>query len=1087
MCHANLLIEFDVANKNCFYIGGPNGSGKSALFAAMNMGLGGRGSDSERGNNVQAYIKDGTTQAKITITLTNEGLNALPEYDELISIERTINRTASKYTIRNIKVNTHKYKMERVVSTKKSDVDSVVTRLNIHLTNPAFWMSQDRSRSFLANFKPSTVYKLYLESTNLENIRQSYNRFAESIDHSAELVTAKSEEIANEKRKLKRAQESRVLQLKLEKDRNLLASYRWKFLFCRVRDYDNNIMLNKKKQEVHKKLHKEVKDAYYKNRTERSEVQKKLQELRDEVEVQDEEIKESRADVDNLRKIVNDLKHEIKMSESQMRRKKVEIMLIRKEIAKAQKQLREALGKFGHEELTKKLAEAEDKRESLNIEIEEIEHVQLKALRKKYEKLTKELRNEEEEKFNTRGKIATLRRTIEQDQKILRSMKATKKNDVNKFGPYMSEILTEIDHRSSQFKQKPKGPLGKYVTLVEPKWACATEECFKNIANNFLCCSQEDAATLRKIFDILKIPSNDRPTIVVSRFTGIKYEDLQQPGYQFKTLYRTLAFSDVDVHNAIIDKSNCEQFLLIEDKTAAMKLMGCDDPPKYAVKAYTPDASQIFANGLHSQYRFYSSRGKRAVGLFGVNQKQVDEETLEQELEAANRELIRLENHDIKLIEKTLRELTMERSTIKSTIDKLDKKTRELQYERVKIDRNINDWKADMTQCANTEQVDNINDALGELQEKLSILEEEAYCIQDKLDELDEKFQPAIKTKNESEKNYVELQQEVKGYAAQTLSFQKQLRKLDEDGEAGKNRLDKLKSNEDELYHDEARLKSERDEALNIVEKEKVTIERPRREADPPDLSEFPSTKDARKKIIEMHKAISRDAAECGDTVTIGSVKEFKENLKKLRESCRMLEEVVEEMQTVHNGRLKAYPTLKKYTELKVTDKFKELLAIRGHFVGGLEFDHEKENLNVNVHSTKEKDALAGKEYSSTDEDEDDEQEFYKNGKPKKKRSKKTKKKPVCDLKGLSGGERSFVTAALVMSLWEVMEQPFRMLDEFDVFMDMMNRKLVMDLLVEMATKKFPHNQFIFFTPQGIKELNRVDGLQIFEMEKVRD
>lgn len=121
-------------------------------------------------------------------------------------------------------------------------------------------------------------------------------------------------------------------------------------------------------------------------------------------------------------------------------------------------------------------------------------------------------------------------------------------NRINsRFGPYMSEILTEIDHRSSQFKQKPKGPLGKYVTLVEPKWACATEECFKNIANNFLCCSQEDAATLRKIFDILKIPSNDRPTIVVSRFTGIKYEDLQQPGYQFKTLYRTLAFSDVDV------------------------------------------------------------------------------------------------------------------------------------------------------------------------------------------------------------------------------------------------------------------------------------------------------------------------------------------------------------------------------------------------------------------------------------------------------------------------------------------------------------------------------------------------------------
>lgn len=47
--------------------------------------------------------------------------------------------------------------------------------------------------------------------------------------------------------------------------------------------------------------------------------------------------------------------------------------------------------------------------------------------------------------------------------------------------------------------------------------------------------------------------------------------------------------------------------------------------------------------------------------------------------------------------------------------------------------------------------------------------------------------------------------------------------------------------------------------------------------------------------------------------------------------------------------------------------------------------------------------------------------------------------------------------------------------------------QLVMDLLVELATKKFPHNQFIFFTPQGIKELNMVDGLQVFEMNRVRD
>uniref|UniRef100_A0A914W579 Rad50/SbcC-type AAA domain-containing protein n=1 Tax=Plectus sambesii TaxID=2011161 RepID=A0A914W579_9BILA len=48
MCHSHLKVSFDVERNNCFYIGGPNGSGKSALFAAMNIGLGGRGNHNDR-------------------------------------------------------------------------------------------------------------------------------------------------------------------------------------------------------------------------------------------------------------------------------------------------------------------------------------------------------------------------------------------------------------------------------------------------------------------------------------------------------------------------------------------------------------------------------------------------------------------------------------------------------------------------------------------------------------------------------------------------------------------------------------------------------------------------------------------------------------------------------------------------------------------------------------------------------------------------------------------------------------------------------------------------------------------------------
>ncbi|OXB84396.1 UNVERIFIED_CONTAM: hypothetical protein H355_010823 [Colinus virginianus] len=72
------------------------------------------------------------------------------------------------------------------------------------------------------------------------------------------------------------------------------------------------------------------------------------------------------------------------------------------------------------------------------------------------------------------------------------------------------------------------------------------------------------------------------------------------------------------------------------------------------------------------------------------------------------------------------------------------------------------------------------------------------------------------------------------------------------------------------------------------------------------------------------------------------------------------------------------------------------------------------------------------------------------------------------NVKSLSGGERSFSTVCFILSLWSITESPFRCLDEFDVYMDMLNRRIAMDMILKMADSQC-HRQFILLTPQSMR------------------
>ncbi|KNA08070.1 hypothetical protein SOVF_165970 [Spinacia oleracea] len=73
----------------------------------------------------------------------------------------------------------------------------------------------------------------------------------------------------------------------------------------------------------------------------------------------------------------------------------------------------------------------------------------------------------------------------------------------------------------------------------------------------------------------------------------------------------------------------------------------------------------------------------------------------------------------------------------------------------------------------------------------------------------------------------------------------------------------------------------------------------------------------------------------------------------------------------------------------------------------------------------------------------------------------------VQDTRGLSGGERSFSTLCFALALHKMAEAPFRAMDEFDVFMDAVSRKISLGTLVGFTLSH--RSQWIFVTPYDIR------------------
>ncbi|GIL46828.1 hypothetical protein Vafri_3706 [Volvox africanus] len=190
------------------------------------------------------------------------------------------------------------------------------------------------------------------------------------------------------------------------------------------------------------------------------------------------------------------------------------------------------------------------------------------------------------------------------------------------------------------------------------------------------------------------------------------------------------------------------------------------------------------------------------------------------------------------------------------------------------------------------------------------------------------------------------------------------------------------------------------------------------------------------KQLAIVNSNIAKAAAEAGSNdlqeLEIRLAAQSKTAATRYRAYKRM-EEMMQRFQTSYANQMQSFERLRTSLMDITQAKFAKYLRRRDHD-GKLEFNHMERTLKLLV-------------------------------RPKGKNNRDVQ--AVEDLKQLSGGERSFTTVALLLAIGENTESPFRCNDEFDVFMDDVNRRVATETLLEFAMEHSMF-QYIFLTPQEI-------------------
>lgn len=611
---------------------------------------------------------------------------------------------------------------------------------------------------------------------------------------------------------------------------------------------------------------------------------------------------------------------------------------------------------------------------------------------------------------------------FELTQGRLREYENGRKDRILLFGRSADKLKSAIENNQG-WVEKPIGPLGYYIQVKDKAWQPVIETVLSGSLDSYLVTNERDERLLRDLMARCQCKS----PIIRSRRDLFDYSH-GEPGEDYFTIFRALSFQDEYVKRALINDLRIEKTILVNHRRDGDPIMSQEADLRPNIEScYTRDGYRV--GGIQG--------GKQSFGLTmypGPPRLTRDDGSFSTELKQQAIELQAAIDNQRNLL--SAAEAQARRSNEQVATAKRDE--RQLRDRLRKAQNTKASLQDDLDQNASS-SVSALEDLKRELEsERRKLFDQTKELVRQK-EHLSTELGP-IKTELEALQHQINNRQQEE--EALNVELTQKITDKFTANEALKHFQDSLDRQIVKISQAKAAFEAASAELPKMIAQAKqitgseeiVATTRPR-EKIISDLQEL--TKIVKQTESRHGTSLEEIENRCHDATT----RYFKAD-KQIKEQSKSLK-VLKMALALRKDRWIRFRT---HIAVRAKMKFVTHLSKRG-YTGKLNFNHSTQRLEIQV-NTSEQDSTQGK---------------------------------LKDPKALSGGEKSFSTISLLLTLWDAINCPIRCLDEFDVFMDEVNRRIAVRMMIDSA-KEANDVQYVFITPNGLSFIQTGPETKIIKM-----